>query len=89
MGHHRRAGSSDTPKSSVLVDQDVGGSFSRAFLGRDGVHVCVSADPVREKQNVYAFLRCEEDGGNVVDADNDTGPGRKGVREDGPRHCPS
>lgn len=36
-------------KRYVIVDQDTGGAFSREFRSRVSVHVCASAEPIRDE----------------------------------------
>ena len=45
--------------------------MSREFRNRDGVHVCASAEPIREEDNVGVSPRCSREGGEVVDAHRD------------------
>ena len=60
------------PKRDVLIDEDVGGVFSRKFRSRDGVPVSAPAVPTREEKNVAVAPRCDGKGAEVVDAHRDT-----------------
>ena len=75
------------PKRYILVDQDVGGAFSREFRSRNSVHVCATAESIREENNLGVSPRCNRERGEEVDAYRDTRTGRQ-VERDGPTHRP-
>ena len=70
----------------IPVDQDAGGALSREFRSRDGVHVCATAESIREEWYVGVSPRYNRERAEVVDAHRDTRARWQGEREVGPTY---